>query len=382
MCRPLCALATLAVASFVLISCNTDDLGAKAEAAAADAKAAAKTKADAFATKIVNDTLEDLACSGKISPALADRLKTKLSEKGGVSVTDLLNAPEALSDVYARTTGSLTGLLTTLSALHELLKVPAVTEVVAGGWDAGACGPAVPLPCVSGKGEATVTCTNTKPTGIAVALTACKLKGGPYTGAITLAAVPTDTGAAEVGFAALKIGDTQQLDGKLRLQVNVGKDTLIDLRALSALTMVTNQAATTKAKCGTKTVLKVAHLAADTTQLVAEFEGERQNPDATYQFKTVGKHLFWPYTPACACPGPGAGVAVTFPAPYGKNAGPTLQVEFGAPTEADACASAKATLLNWPGCSIKDNPSSDCGKAAGEKLATQVFSALCGKAVQ
>ncbi|MBM4344897.1 MAG: hypothetical protein FJ100_16135 [Deltaproteobacteria bacterium] len=375
------AASTAVAVACAMASCNTE-IGAKAGAAVDDAQAAAKKKADAFATKIVNDALDDLACAGKISPTLAERLKAKISEKGGVTVTDLLSAPAVLSDVYARTTGSLAGMLTTLSAVRELLEVPAVKDVVAGGWDAGACGPAVQVPCLSGKAEATVTCANNKPTGIAVALTGCQLKGGPYSGAISLASVPTDIGAAEISFAALKLGESLQLDGKLRLKVNVGKDVSIDLRALSAITLATHQTAATKAKCGTKTVLKVAHLAADATQLVAEFDAERQNPDATYQVKTVGKHLFWPYSPACACPGPGAGIAVTFPAPYGKNAGPTLQVEFGAPTEADSCASVKTQLLNWPGCSKRDNPAADCGKASGEKLAAQVFAAVCGKGVQ
>ncbi|MSQ83033.1 MAG: hypothetical protein EXR77_08980 [Myxococcales bacterium] len=379
-CRSLFLVVVLSLlCALIGVRCTTEAISAKASAAADSAKAAAQAKADAFATKIANDVLDDLVCSGKISSQLADRLKAKISEKGGVSVSDLLSAPEMLSDVYARTTGSLAGLLSTLSAVKELLQVPVAKEVIAKGWDSAACGPAVPIPCLGGTGAVTVTCDGAKVGGVAVALNACKLPSGTYSGAVTLARIATDTGAAEVALTAVKIGDALQLDGKVRLKVSVGDNLGLDLRALSALTMASNQTGSAKAKCGTKTILSVVHLAADTTQLVAEFEGVRQNPDASYSFRSSGKHLFWPYADACPCPGVGAGLEVTFPAPYGKGAGPTLNLVFGAPSATDSCASVKATLANWPACSKTENLTTDCGRAAGENLAVAVFAAVCGK---
>ncbi len=362
----------LALVAILTPACDSE-LADSAREKAGAVTDATKAKADAFALKVQDDFLSDLVCSGTLSGSMATRIKEALGAKGGLTTADLLAAPEAMSAVLARAAGILAAQRGSVAALAEVYTQVNVSTLLENGWDSLQCGAPATLPCLVGQATSTVTCTGGKPASLAVSFTACRLSTAVYDGTVAFAR-GAEAGAAEVTLTAFRPSEAEQLDGKLRLTVGIGKGEVV-LQALQPLVAASHQGAEAK-KCGRKTTLTVARLAVDTTQVTAEFEGTREDAGSVLGFRSIAKHLAWPYAAKCQCPQPGSGLSVTFPRPYGTGTGPTLTLAFG-PAPGGACAGVTATLANWPKCSVFDNATADCGKAATEKLANAVLGALC-----
>lgn len=370
-----------AVLALVLTACTAaqDPLDA-AKQGLDDAGVAAKAKAKSFAQKVQASVLADLVCSGTLTPGVAAGLEQALGEGGALSTADLLAAPDAMAEVLARASGLLAAQLSSVLAVREVLAQSNLATLFDKGWDGLTCGAPAALPCLAGKGTSTVTCDQGKVTGLGLSLQACRLTTAVYDGAVAVTRVAGQGASADVGLVGFKPSESLQLDGTLRMGVGLGAKAELVLQAVTPLVAAAHQGAEA-AQCGAKTTLAVARLSADATQIAAEVDGTRVGGGKTYAFRSTAKHLAWPFAAKCQCPAAGSAFQVTFPSPFGSGAGPTLALAFG-PATATACASVSATLSGWPGCSVLDNATTDCGKAASEKLAAAVLGAVCTAAAK